>query len=174
MDLEQRRGAGVYTIRVYRLRCIGSFEPTISGFYDIGSFGMGIGGVLDRPTDTLPHGVYGVDYVCGPIILHVQARAALRSTSKRSLMSIFQDNVDITSARVLSELDESVPEALRMDLRRIVLLVSHLWSRYTRFESCATGLLIMRQCPNGAVQQAWVLTRSRYDNEDDEKVHTKR
>jgi hypothetical protein len=82
------------------------FEPTISGFYDIGSFGMGIGGVLDRPTDTLPHGVYGVDYSCGPIILHVQAHGAIRYISKRSLMSIFQGNVDIISMRVHFELEE--------------------------------------------------------------------
>jgi len=52
--------------------------PTISGFYDIRSFGMGIGGVLDRPTDTLPHGVYGVDHICGPFVLHVQTYGALR------------------------------------------------------------------------------------------------
>ena len=97
----------VYTIRDYRLWCMGACPSSSSRVFMVfGVSGMGIGGVLDRPTDTLPHGVYGVDYVCGPIILHVQARAALRSTSKRSLMSIFQDNVDITSARVLFELDE--------------------------------------------------------------------
>jgi hypothetical protein len=54
----------------------------------------------------LPHGVYGVDHNFGLIILHVQAHAALRSTSKRSLMSISQGNVDIISARVHLELEE--------------------------------------------------------------------
>lgn len=61
--------------------------------------------MLDRPTDTLPHGVYGVDHNFG-LILHVQAHVASRYTSKRSLMSIFQGNVDIISERVYFELEE--------------------------------------------------------------------
>lgn len=70
------------------------FKPTISGFYDIRSFGMGIGGVLDRPTDTLPHGVYGVDHICGSFVLHVQtyfyfeAIAYVHILGQRSILSL--------------------------------------------------------------------------------------
>lgn len=64
-DARGRRTTAVYTIRVYRFSVHGAaFEvkSPSSGFFYLGiwDIGMGLGGVVDRPTDTLPHGVPGV------------------------------------------------------------------------------------------------------------------
>jgi hypothetical protein len=114
------------------------FKPTISGFYDIRSFGMGIGGVLDRPTDTLPHGVYGVDHVCGPFVLHVQTYGALRFYFEAVAYVHILWQRSILSLQGCTLRVRRRPEALRMVLRRIVLLVSHLRSSYVHL-ACPPG-----------------------------------
>lgn len=68
-----RRTTAVYTIRVDRFffgawGCFRGQVPILGIFFlfhlGIWHIGMGIGGAVDRPTDTLPHGVLGV----GPLI----------------------------------------------------------------------------------------------------------
>lgn len=64
-DARGRRTTAVYTIRVDRFfgawGCFRGQVPILGIFYlGIWDIGMGLGGVVDRPTDTLPHGVPGV------------------------------------------------------------------------------------------------------------------
>lgn len=125
------------------------FKPTISGFYDIRSFGMGIGGVLDRPTDTLPHGVYGVDHICGSFVLHVQTYFYFEAIAYVHVLG----QHSILSLQGCTESQRRRPEALRMALRRIVLLVSHLRPSHAHL----------------AYPPGQASARSGYDIEDDEK-----
>jgi hypothetical protein len=59
---EAGSGGGVYDSSQSLMVHGGLSKPPSRVFMVFGFSGMGIGGVLDRPTDTLPHGVYGVDH----------------------------------------------------------------------------------------------------------------
>jgi hypothetical protein len=84
-------------------------------------------------------------------------------------MSIFQGNVDITSTRMVFELEKGVPEAFTSGFEEDCTISFTFMVMIYPVQTMRIWSVDSEPGAKRRVEQAWALARSGYDNEDDEK-----